>query len=148
MFYNSDRKIYEVQSSDGTLDTYFVFPPNLQLGDELPSLFIRCFGSKDIIFKFYGEYNEESDNMEFHVEGPTGFVYKGSLQAEMPDQPYPWKIKRHGHVNIGKDNDATVFFVPRTLCLRPQTLLESENDVVKRWSFYGPSVPEKFGLQE
>ncbi len=144
VFYNQERQIYEVKAPAGKAATYFVFPPTLQTGDKLPALYIHAW-EQDVLFKFDGEYNAETDNLEFFIEGPIGYVYKISLQIDLPEQTYAWKIKRHGHTNIGRDNGATRLFVPRALCLRPQTLIESEQEVVKRWSFYGQAVPQQFG---
>ena len=144
VFYNQERQIYEVNSPDAKVATYFVFPPTLQPGDKLPPLYIHAW-DKDVIFKFDGEYNANTDNLEFFIEGPIGYVYKISLQIDLPEQTYGWKIKRHGHTNVGRDNGATRLFVPRALCLSSQTLVESEQEVVKRWTFYGQSVPQQFG---
>jgi len=152
VYYNQDRKIFEcyAQGQYGNyVRTYFVFPPRMVAGDQLPPLYIHAFGQNDIIFKFHGEYEEESDNLAFYLEGPVGYIYKMALQVDPASggqhQPYSWKIKRHGHCQIGLGNDCTRIYVPRTICLRPASLLEAESDVIKRWTFYGSSVPEQFG---
>ncbi len=140
--FNQERKIYEVTAEDGNFWTYFVFPAALEKGDSLPTLYIHALG-KD--FRFEGEYNESSDNLEFFIEGPVGFVYKASLQVDLPEEPYAWKIKRHAHTQIGRERDCTQLYVPRTICLRSPSLVTSEREVLKRWSFYGPTVPDHFG---
>ncbi len=144
VFYNPEKQIYEVNAPEGKIATYFVFPPTLQTGDKLPPLYIHAW-DQDVLFKFDGDYNAETDNLEFFIEGPIGYIYKISLQVDLPEQTYAWKIKRHGHTNIGRSNGATRLFVPRALCLSSSTLLDSELEVVKRWSFYGCSVPQQFG---
>ncbi len=143
-FYNPEQKNYEVNAPNAKVSTYFVFPPNLQNGDKLPPLRIYAW-KKNILFTFDGQYNAETDNLEFYIEGPTGFVYKISLQTDLPDQTYAWKIKRHGHTNQGRHNGATRLFVPRSLCLSSPTLISSETEVVKGWTFYGRSVQQQFG---
>ncbi len=142
--YNKENKNYEVIARNGQVATFFVFPAKLQAGDALPTLHIRAF-KKQLLFVFSGIYNEKTDNLEFFLEGPTGFRYKASLQVDVPRGPYSWKVKRHAHTKFGKADDATMFFVPRTMCLQPETLLNPEVDVVNRWSFYGGVMPAKFG---
>ncbi len=110
----------------------------------MPSLYLFAF-KKRVTFKFSGTFNEKTDNLQFFLEGPAGYRYKASLQVDVPNGPYSWKLKRHAHTNIGKSNGATMFFVPRTICLAPDTLLTPETDIVNRWSFYGQSVQAKFG---
>ncbi len=142
--FNQERQIYEVNSPEAKIATYFVFPSVLQPGDKLPPLYIHAW--ENVVFKFDGEYNPQSDNLEFFIEGPIGYVYKISLQIDLTDdEPYAWKIKRHGHTNMGKDNGATKLFVPRELCLHDDTMLVPEQDVLKRWTFFGQSVPQQFG---
>jgi len=143
--WNLDRKIYEAVCPDGFLDTFFVFPPSLKSGDKLPPLFIRAFSNGETIFRFQGEYNAEDDNLDFFLEGPVGWVYKASLQVDFPGVPYVWKIKRHGHTQIGRLHDACRLFVPRTQCLARQGLLSAGADVLKRWTFRGRAIPEQFG---
>ncbi len=142
--YNSETKNYEVYARNGFVTTFFVFPANLKEGDSLPSLYLFAF-KKRVTFKFSGTFNEKTDNLQFFLEGPAGYRYKASLQVDVPNGPYSWKLKRHAHTNIGKSNGATMFFVPRTICLAPDTLLTPETDIVNRWSFYGQSVQAKFG---
>ncbi len=145
VLYNQERQIYEVMARDGQVMTCFVFPSILKAGDKLPPLYMHIWAEEGVLFKFDGEYNAGTDNLEFFIEGPVGYVYKISLQVDLPERSYAWKIKRHGHTNIGRENGATRLFVPRSLCVSPLSLLESRLEVVKRWSFSGRSVPQLFG---
>lgn len=144
--FNRQRRIFEVFSPDGNVATYFVFPATMSDGDALPPLYIHAW-KEDVLFKFEGEYNASTDNMDFFLEGPVGYVYKISLQVDVPGggEPYSWKLKRHGHTNVGRDNNCTQLFVPRVLCLTERTLVGADKKVVKRWTFHGPTVPEQFG---
>ena len=142
--YDETNRRYEIRSPDAKVSTYFVFPPTLEPGDRLPPLLIYAW-SEGVTFKFDGQYNDKSDNLEFFIEGPVGFVYKMSLQVDLPGEGYAWKIKRHAHTNTGKDNGATRIYVPRALCMNPNTLVESGREVVKRWTFYGRVLPRQFG---
>ncbi len=142
--YNSKAKIFEVRATKGNVATFFVFPAQLQEGDSLPSLYITSF-KRNARFIFSGTYNKKTDNLEFFLEGPEGYRYKASLQVDVPNEPYSWKLKRHAHTCMGKNNDATMFFVPRSICLEPKALLRPEVDVVNRWSFFGESIPARFG---
>ncbi len=142
--YNSETKNYEVYAADGFVTTFFVFPATLKDGDKLPSLYIYAF-KRQVPFKFSGTFNVETDNLQFFLEGPPGFRYKASLQVDVPEGPYSWKLKRHAHTNVGKANSAAMFFVPRTICLAQNTLVTPETDIINRWSFYGQSVQVQFG---
>ncbi len=117
-------------------------------GDKLPPLHMALW-RENIVFSFNGEYNDQTDNLEFFVEGPVGFIYKGSLQVDPAQEAgdsgsYSWKMKRHAHTREGRDQDSTQFFVPRSVCLAAATTVGSETSVVKRWTFYGRSVPQRF----
>ncbi len=142
--YNREKRVYETEAPDGKVSTYFVFPPLMQDGDALPPLFIHAWAD-GVVFRFSGQYNANTDNLDFFVEGPVGYVYKLSMQVDLPSRTYSWKIKRHGHTNTGRENGATKIFVPRVLCLTSRSAIESERSVMRRWTFFGPSVPDRFG---
>ncbi len=151
--FNQDLMAYEVSSHDGYIESSFVFPPKMKKGDKLPPLHMILF-REGIVFSFFGEYNQVTDNLEFFVEGPAGYIYKGSLQVNPAvsddndghdsKSTYCWKMKRHAHTRKGRQQDSTQFFVPRSVCLSAENTLESETDVVKRWTFYGRSIPTRF----
>ncbi len=147
--FNPDTEAYEVRSDNGSIATSFVFPPQMKGGDKLPPLHMTLW-RENIVFSFNGEYNDQTDNLEFFVEGPIGFIYKGSLQVDPAQDAgdsnsgYSWKMKRHAHTREGRDQDSTQFFVPRSVCLAAATTVGSETQVVKRWTFYGRSVPQRF----
>ncbi len=148
ILFNSDTKTYEVKSENGKIATHFVFSPWMKKGDRLPPLHMVIWGDK-VVFSFNGVYNVTTDNLEFFVEGPVGYIYKGSLQLDPAlrsntiSSGYSWKIKRHGHTRTGRDHDCTQFFVPRSICVAATTTITSET-VVKHWTLYGQSVPRKF----
>ncbi len=143
--YNPKKKVYEAECPDGRLMTSFVFPANLKGGDVLTPLECTCFDG-EVTFTFRGVYDVDKDSINFFLEGDEGFSYKASLQVDAaPDEPYSWKLKRHGKLRSRFEAEAGTFVVPRSSCLYPQrALLDSEQVIVKRWSFYGATMSDKF----
>lgn len=60
--YNVATGTFEAEFDEDGLDTFFVFPPDMEDGDNLPSIIIRLEGEEEP-FQFDGKYNKDSRNM-------------------------------------------------------------------------------------
>ena len=142
--YNVKNENFEAKCEDGFLDTYFVFPPTLKEGDQLPSLMIY-FREESEAFQFIGQYNPISENLEFLFDGPVGYSYKMSISLDPgSENPYVWKAKKHGCTTAFNAYEDAIVYVPKYICLDQSSLVGAREDVMEKPTFYGTCVPEVF----
>ena len=143
--YNPANKHFEANCSDGILDTIFVFPPDLREGDDLPNLYILNIPGAKRAFRVMGHYDNELDNIEFALYGPKGYFFKMSVQMEASqEEPYVWKVKKHGETNGKGFYDHDILHVPRSICLARSFFLDAPKEVLSHWTFFDKNVPGLF----
>ncbi len=141
--YNMEKGRFEAHS-DGYLDTFFVFPLNLQDGDRLPSL-LWFVSKEEKPFQFDGQYNPENDSLEFLFDGPEGYAFKISLSVDPgATSSYFWKAKKHGWTTNFEAQEDAVLYVPRYVCLERATTVEAKREIMQKPSFYGTCVQRSF----
>ncbi len=143
--YNPANKHFEANCSDGILDTIFVFPPDLREGDDLPNLYLLNIPGAKRAFRVMGHYDNELDNIEFALYGPKGYFFKMSVQMEASqEEPYVWKVKKHGETNGKGFYDHDILHVPRSICLARSFFLDAPKEVLSHWTFFDKNVPGLF----
>ena len=145
--YNSELGQFVAEyPRDNHFETTFVFPSELQDGDELPDLFIYNVHGSEKPFRFIGQYNESTDNLEFVLLGPSGFSYKISLQMDSAseDEAYLWKMKKHGETKNKGFYCEDILYIPRSICCTSDSFVNPCPDVMKVWTFSGKSMPQAF----
>ncbi len=144
VIYDVERSTFVVRSDDAHLDTFFVFPPQLQEGDRLPSL-LFYIPECEKAFQFDGQYNPQTDNLEFLFDGPSGYSFKVSLSIDPgSEKPYIWKAKKHGQTTNFESREDAVIYVPKYVCTETATSVSSEKEVLSYPTFYGTTIQPSF----
>ncbi len=131
--YNVSRGLFETWCNNGFLDTFFIFPPRLKGGDKLQPLVMHLQGEKEV-FKFMGKYNEESEDIEFLLDGPLGYAYKlsVSIRPRTETSSQSWVAKKTGVTTFPIDYDASVVYLPRKICIRESSAAPPARDVLMK----------------
>ena len=133
--------------SSGKFVACFEVQPKLKPGDQTVPLQLEAFNRK-VPFFFYGRYNDKKDIIEHVLAGPSGYRYKLSLSDGQ--NPYGWKVKKHGVINCDSNNmeeafkTEEIFGIPMAMLRLSTGAVDLKEHYIKPWSFYGPTLPEYF----
>ncbi len=143
--YNISGKIFETWCDDGTLETFFVFPPRLKGGDKLPSLRMHVPGEIRA-FCLLGQYNAEREDIEFVLDGPLGYVYRLNVSVDpRSEASQTWTARKQGLTTSPVDYSRAMVYVPRQICVREASLNgPSTKDILMKpcSSFNSSASPE------
>lgn len=135
--FNSETCHYEAFCDDQSLDTFFVFSPDLKQGDKLVplDLFVEGIAAPS---QLTGSYNVKSKNLELEFVGTAGYRFVICISVESgSEEMYSWKSTQVGV-------ESCKMFVPRSVCMNPSQFASAQEDVLGERSFLGSSIPQVF----
>ena len=129
----------------GLLDTNFVLPTRMADGDKLPTLTLQCFSRPSIPFQFLGFYNARTDNLQFRLSGPPGFVSKVgvSVEAQADCGCYKIKFKKRTVTSVAAA-ETEYLYVPLSVCLEDRRAVIPLSRVLRQNSVNVNNFPQEF----